>query len=360
MKAALHPRHAERLAALRAYDILDTPRESDFDEIVLLASEICEAPISVVNLIDADRQWFKAEVGLGVRETPLDTSLCAHAILDVDFMEIPDTLQDGRMSDNALCTGEPYLRYYAGALLQTADGLPLGTLCVLDFTPRTLTPFQRNALQVLARQVMTQLDLRLSLKRQALLQKEIDHRVKNSLQSVAAMVHLQTRNAEDPDLRAALEKVEVRIHTISLVHEELYGEGATEHIDLARYLSRLCGLLQRAAPANVAIAAEVEPIQIDPARAASLGMIVSEFAMNATKYAFPDGRAGTVRVALRGGSDGMADMTCTDDGVGLPDGAAPKAGLGTRLIHAAASQMGGRVAHRQDGAGYGLQVTFPV
>jgi hypothetical protein len=164
MKASSHPRQEARLAALRGYNILDTPREADFDEIVALASQICEAPISVVNLVDAERQWFKAEVGLGVRETPIETSICAHAILEEAFVEIPDTLQDQRMRGNALCDGEPGLRFYAGAQLQTPDGLPLGTLCVLDYKPRTLTPLQRNAIIVLGRQVMAQLDLRLALR----------------------------------------------------------------------------------------------------------------------------------------------------------------------------------------------------
>jgi GAF domain-containing protein len=98
MKAEHHPLEPARLAALRAYDILDTPRESDFDDIVMLASRICGTPISVINLIDETRQWFKAETGLGVRETPLDTSICAHVILEKDFVEISDTLADVRMA----------------------------------------------------------------------------------------------------------------------------------------------------------------------------------------------------------------------------------------------------------------------
>ena len=104
MLAQPHPQQAERLRTLYDYEILDTPREADFDEIVELAAEICEAPISVINLIDRDRQWFKAEVGLGARETPLETSLCSHAILDAPFVELPDTLSDPRMVHNPPAT----------------------------------------------------------------------------------------------------------------------------------------------------------------------------------------------------------------------------------------------------------------
>ena len=149
-----------RLDALRGYGILDTPREAAFDDITLLASMICQTPIAVVNLIDKDRQWFKSEIGLGVRETPLDTSICAHAILQQELFVVPDTLEDPRFRGNPLVTGDPHLRFYAGALLKTPDGLPLGTVCVLDVKPRELRPEQIEALRALARQAMGQIELR--------------------------------------------------------------------------------------------------------------------------------------------------------------------------------------------------------
>ncbi|MBI2261342.1 MAG: PAS domain-containing protein [Caulobacterales bacterium] len=159
---------ADRLAALRAYDILDTPREAAFDDIVNLVARVFDAPIAVVNLIDEGRQWFKAETGLGVRETPLETSFCAHAILMQDRMVVPDATRDERFACNPLVTEAPHLRFYAGEVLKSAEGLPIGTLCVLDDKPRPegATPLQMNTLQVLAAQVMTQLELRRSLSRQ--------------------------------------------------------------------------------------------------------------------------------------------------------------------------------------------------
>ena len=161
--APLHSNEAERLQALRSYGILDTAVEPAFDDITRIASYICQTPISVINLIDDGRQWFKSEVGLGVRETPLDSSLCAHAILEQSFMEIPDTTLDQRFVNNPLVTGDPHLRFYAGALLRTPDGLPLGTVCVLDFQPRRLSAEQRELLSVLARQVMSQMEFRRAL-----------------------------------------------------------------------------------------------------------------------------------------------------------------------------------------------------
>ena len=157
---------AARLKALDSFGILDTPSEESFDGIAELAAEICGTPIAVVNLIGDGRQFFKAEVGLGVRETPLDTSFCQQAILQEDFLYVPDAAKDARFACNPLVTGAPGLRFYAGALLKTAEGHPIGTVCVLDTRPRELTERQRAALRHLARQAMAQLELRRSLREQ--------------------------------------------------------------------------------------------------------------------------------------------------------------------------------------------------
>lgn len=357
MRAEIHPRQDERIAALRGYDVLDTPKESDFDDIVELASLVCGTPISVINLIDTDRQWFKAEVGLGVRETPLDTSLCSHAILEKDFMEIPDTLLDCRMQDNQLCAGEPGLRFYAGALLQTPDGLPIGTLCVLDFQPRELNELQRYALRVLAKQVMTQLNLRRALKRQELLGKEIDHRVKNSLASVAGMVRLQVGKTADPVLRAALDSVQQRIRTISLLHEELYSTRGEEEADLARYLKTLQAMLQEGAPPGVTVEVDAEQVMVAPGKASAVGVIASEFVMNAFKHAFPDERAGKVTITLRP-AGAMLELVCRDDGVSADEIKVSQNGLGVRLIHAYAVQLGGSAMFAPARPGIELRVAF--
>ncbi|MDP3592168.1 ATP-binding protein [Phenylobacterium sp.] len=153
---------SDRLAALESYAILDTPLEPEFDDIARLAAEVLESPIAVVNLIANGRQWFKAEIGIGARELPLDVSICAHAILQHDTMVVTDTREDPRFVNNPLVTVDDGLRFYAGALLKTPEGLPLGTVCVLDRRPRPegITPRQQLALELLARQVMTQLELR--------------------------------------------------------------------------------------------------------------------------------------------------------------------------------------------------------
>ena len=153
-----------RIEALLRYEILDTAPEEEFDDITRLIARICDAPVAAINFIDRDRQWFKSEIGLGLRQTSLDVSICSQAILQPDLFIVPDTLMDTRFAENPLVTGWPHLRFYAGAPLETSDGFRIGTLCVSDYRPRGLLDTQKEALKTLARQVMVLLELRRSAK----------------------------------------------------------------------------------------------------------------------------------------------------------------------------------------------------
>lgn len=163
MIAPLPKNESARLEALRQYQILDTDPEQVFDDITRLAAYICQTPIAVISLIDRDRQWFKARVGLGPAETSRDCAFCAHAILEERPLVVPDALADLRFADNPLVTSEPYIRLYAGAPLITPEGFRLGTLCVIDRVSRTLDLSQIASLCMLGNQVMAQLDLRREL-----------------------------------------------------------------------------------------------------------------------------------------------------------------------------------------------------
>ena len=151
---------AARLEALRRYRILDTGPERSFDDLTLLASYICGTPMALITLVDADRQWFKSRVGISISETARAVSFCGHAIEHRDLFIVPDARHDQRFHDNPLVTGEPEIRFYAGAPLVTPDGHALGTLCVLDRMPRTLSRDQLEALTALCRQTEGQLELR--------------------------------------------------------------------------------------------------------------------------------------------------------------------------------------------------------
>jgi anti-sigma regulatory factor (Ser/Thr protein kinase) len=159
----VNPDEAQRLAALRSYRILDTDPEQGFDDLAILASHICETPIALITLIDENRQWFKSKVGIDGDETMRSLAFCTHAIQHEDIMFVADARKDPRFSDNPFVVGAPHIRFYAGAPLVTPEGHALGTLCVVDRVPRTLTERQVRALDALRRQVVAQLELRRNL-----------------------------------------------------------------------------------------------------------------------------------------------------------------------------------------------------
>jgi len=166
--APLHPQERDRLAALMGYDVLDTLPEAAFDDIVFLASVICNTPIALISLVDESRQWFKARVGFEMEETSREEAFCAHAILQPEeILVVPDALEDPRFATNPLVTESPGIRFYAGVPLNNPQGLPLGTLCTMDSVPRRLTNEQGRALAALSREVMVHLELRRTVSRLA-------------------------------------------------------------------------------------------------------------------------------------------------------------------------------------------------
>lgn len=154
--------HLHRLEALEAYDILDTAPEPEFDDIVFIASTVCGTPVSLVSLVEVDRQWFKARIGFEACETPIAQSVCAHALGSPDLLIIPDLTADRRTANNRLVTEAPHIRFYAGAPLIVPDGTIIGTLCVIDTIPRPqgLNENQQKVLQALARQIVALLETR--------------------------------------------------------------------------------------------------------------------------------------------------------------------------------------------------------
>ncbi|MEP2772341.1 MAG: GAF domain-containing sensor histidine kinase [Fulvivirga sp.] len=205
---------SERLSNLKSYDILDTPPEEAFDDIVELASEICEVPISLISLIDDHRQWFKAKIGLGVSETEREIAFCNHAIKQENLFEIEDTLNDDRFKQNPLVTGSPFIRSYAGFPLTTEDGFNLGTLCVIDNKPHKLNEKQKKALEVLSKRVVNELELRRKVQElkevnefKDKLLSIIGHDLRSPLNSIHSIIQLIDNNTLNEEQVKPLRKI---------------------------------------------------------------------------------------------------------------------------------------------------------
>ncbi|RYZ98175.1 MAG: GAF domain-containing protein, partial [Sphingobacteriaceae bacterium] len=207
MAAANIPANEEsRLQDLYKTELLDTPHEKEFDDIVKLASDLCNMPISLISLVDANRQWFKARIGLDVDETDRDISFCSHAILQDDVFEVSDATLDTRFNENPLVTEDPSIRYYAGVPLVTSLGNRLGTLCVIDKIPRHLTEKQKFGLKVLADNVIKIAELRIKNKHLNYLtqtQKRIisilAHDVRNPLSSIKSVIEFRKTDMLDEE-----------------------------------------------------------------------------------------------------------------------------------------------------------------
>ena len=193
MQAPTPQEEAARLAALERYDILDTPAEDAYDDLVAIAAGICGTPMALVSLIDAERQWFKARIGLPVEQTPREVSFCSHVVARPRTMVVPDASKDPRFRDNPLVTGDPNIRFFAGAPLVDSGGHAVGALCVIDTVPRDLEPYQQRALESLSRQVMALMELRAAHRE---LKHHLSEREWYERQLDLYQQQLQARNAE--------------------------------------------------------------------------------------------------------------------------------------------------------------------
>ena len=268
-----------RLKTLYEYDILDTPNEAAFDDITEMAAKLCNTKIALISLLDSDRQWFKACLGLDARETHRDISFCGHAIHQEDILEIPDASRDERFADNPLVTGPPFIRFYAGKPLSAENGDKLGTLCVIDPEPRTLSGEERDILIFLGKQVEKQLSLRLYLKqseqslqliRSQTEQLEVGNQVRSQL--IAVLAH---------DLRSPIASLE---GIISAFEDELLSNDQVTTLlqalrpDLTRTTTQLNQVLQWVQQQLKAEKTSVQPCEVAAIAAKSLSWVKSRAA----------------------------------------------------------------------------------
>lgn len=229
IKASTPEDELSRLKDLYEYDVLDTEAEKSFDDLTLLASDICETPISLISLVDPDRQWFKSKQGIDVDETARDISFCSHAILENQVFEVQNALTDTRFHDNPLVTNDPNIRFYAGAPLITPRGNAIGTLCVISDKPKKLSSKQINALTVLSKEVIAQLELRLNNKKlvMALEKQKAHNKELEKLKEEADTAN----NTKSKFLANMTHELRTPLHGILNLAEFAISEGTTEEKD---------------------------------------------------------------------------------------------------------------------------------
>lgn len=368
---------AARMMAVRRYDILDTPPDGAFDRTTAIASRLFNVPIAIISIVDNDRIWFKSHHGVDVAQIDREPGLCASAILQSDPWVLLDAKTDPRSLANPLVASEFGLRFYVGVPLQTSDGFNLGTLCVIDKEPRTVSQDQIDTLTDLAATVMDQMELRLAarravskleevidekddaLRRSAMMAKEIDHRVMNSLQMVASLLKLHGRSLADEPASAELALAASRVAAVARVHQHIYMSDTVETTECASYLRRLCEDLSDMLPEGRGpIVVEATQTELPTEQIAPLGLILNELVTNAAKHGH-----GRITVALEHQGETGYVMRVSDEGKALPEGFDPfgRSGLGMKVVGSLTNQLGGKfiVKPSDDGAHSDFAVEFP-
>jgi len=357
---------AARLAAIRRYDILDTPPDGAFDRITAIAARRFDVPICVISIVDEHRIWFKSHHGLKIQQIGRDPGLCASAILSDEPWVLTDAKSDIRALTNPLVAGEFGLRFYAGIPLKSSDGFNLGTLCVIDREPRPVSASQIADLKDLASLVMDQMELRLSartaLAQASLLSREIDHRVMNSLQFVSSMLTMQARATSNPETTSHLQVAATRVNAVARVHQHFQLEEPSEEVECVSYLRRLCRDLSGALQTEIEVEgadAVVPSKQIQP-----IGLLVNELVINAAKHG-----GGPVKVTFKKSPENDYVIGVSDKGEVLPTDFDPfgdfeksSKGLGIKLVSALAKQLNGSIVAGANPGGRGacFTTTFPA
>jgi len=350
-----------RMAAVKRYDILDTPPDGSFDRITAIAARRFDVPISIVSIVDHDRIWFKSHHGLAVNQVGRDPGLCASAILSPEPHVLVDATADLRSLANPLVAGEFGLRFYAGVPLRSSDGYNLGTLCVIDKTPRPIDQTQIDDLKDLASLVMDQLELRLSARRAVskaeIMAREIDHRVMNSLQFISSLLVMQSRVPDLSNAAGQLRMAANRVAAVARVHRHFSSDEAAEAVSCITFLRRLCTDLSGILEQPITVHGDegyVSTTWIQP-----IGLLVNELVTNAAKHG---GGKPTVAYRIKGD---VHELSVCDDGEGLPSGfdlEETGMGLGMKVVATLASQLGGRVTVGPNPAGRGscFKVAIPT
>jgi len=404
-EARLAANEEQRLAALREAHLLDTAPEEDYEAIARLAAQICQTPIAMVSLVDRDRQWFKAEVGFGRRETPRSVSFCAHALLQGGVFLVPDATLDPRFADNPLVTREPHIRFYAGAPIVTPDGCAVGTVCVMDAVPRQFTNVQQDGLRSLARQATAEIELRRlvsQLKRSLADAREgaerlgaayqelemfsysASHDLRAPVRRIAALVDSLSTDvgaglpaegiAMLDRIRAECTRMTALVSDLLRLSESAQGNVRNEDVDLTD-LAKLAIRAARSEDPERQVEVTVEEGLRARGDGGLLRIVLDNLVANAWKYS-REATPAMIRVGSAPPTNGAPTFCVADNGIGFEmaqadrlfrpferltaDPRFPGVGLGLTIVRRIVARHGGRVwAESRPGEGATFYFTLP-
>jgi signal transduction histidine kinase/CheY-like chemotaxis protein len=400
MQVAPNPANEQaRLIALRSLEVLDTEPEPLYDDITELASQICDTPICLVSLVDSDRQWFKSRHGVDATQTPREIAFCSHAILGDGLFEVPDSRIDSRFRDNPLVTGAPHVVFYAGFPLNLGDGLHVGTLCVIDQKPKTLTEKQRQAMRCLANQVVSNLqlrranrDIKRALDAKSRFLASMSHEIRTPLNGILGITNLLLEGARDKEIRDQLTTVRKCGDLLLSVINDILDFSKLESGKLtyeahafrpAHAVQGVCEVLQPLAARKglglrVDLGGVPEWIVGDATR---LAQILMNLMGNAVKFSSSGDVA--LSVAAKPAGEGHATLTFSvaDRGIGIPkerqaglftpytqaDASAVRlfggSGLGLAIVKGLVEGMGGSLGLESEpgmGSRFWFRLDFPI
>jgi two-component sensor histidine kinase len=349
----------DRIAALKRYGILDTPAEPNFDRITALAADLFDVPVSIIGFVDTDRIFFKSHHGLEVNQVDRDTGGAVPVLRAIG--QLADSKAGFRSMSNLPVADSGRLRFGVAVPLRSRDGHDLGVLSVIDRVPILFDAQQLRHLEVYAAIVMDQLDQHLeacgTAAKARVMASETDHRTMNSLQFVASILNLQSRNAQTKEIADQLLVASNRVLAISRVHRHFASSERAERVPILPYLRDLCGELSGIMDTVVTV--DGDAVSVLPTQILALGLVTHELVTNAKKHG-----AGSIRVTFKSDDPQEHELCVADEGDGLPkDFTIEHAGdgLGLRVVAALVNQLKGRLAARPNPAGRGtcFSVTFP-
>lgn len=352
----------QRIDELHQYKILEDDMKEQLNRLTRVACTICDTPISLVNVLDSDRQITKSSKGWDLDEIPREDGFCHHTIQQDDMLIVENAQEDDRFRENRFVQNDPNIQFYAGVPLSTGEGWNLGALSVIDQQPKSLSDEQQEGLKLLAEEVMARFEykkkeselrqkqqaIQRSLKEKEALLSEIHHRIKNDLSIISGLLQLEIFNTEDHRAKEILQNSQMRIQSMAGVHQMLHSNQEIDRLPFHDFIGKVIDSIRSIYSGdneNIRMEMETDCVTLRFKQAMPCALIINELITNAFKHAFPEGGDGTISVSITREHQ-QVSLRVQDGGVGLPEDFSldDTDSIGLMLIHTLVDQLNGEIA----------------